>query len=265
LRDLGSRVEEQKQLAATAKAGSPAAGKDSPGKTGKEGGQEKPLRGGENQPGKEAGKDSPGKDSPEKTGENPAGGQQGKPPEKEPGKKNGPEIRKGVSELEMARASREISRLKTELESRTADLQGKLQRLAAQSEDAELPGEAKENFSAAARKNGQAGREIQQGDFAGAEKNQASAVEELEKAREEISRQLKEAKARNALQTAGLEQEESRLARKASSSSSLRATLEEDSPSSVKDDLEDSPAQGAVNNPSPAGAAVPPGAQEGSP
>ena len=207
----------------------------SPGKPAGE--QSQPADGDAKSKGEEAqgeeGKKEQGGESP---AEGPAGrkspeagkGEAGKPGEKSPqgakektsGEETAPELQKGASELELARAAQEISDLKAELESRARQFQEGLRKAGSKLKEEALPESAREGVSAAARKSRQAEESIKRDDFKAAEQGQEGAAQELERAREEVAKQLKEAMARNALQTAGLGQEEQRLSRKASSASS---------------------------------------------
>ena len=197
-------------------------GKPSQGEQGKgeqaEGAEGKKEQGGENSAEGQPGRKSPeaGKSEAGKPGEKP---QQGAKDETS-GKETAPELQKGTSELELARAAQEISDLKAELESRAGQFQEGLRKAGGKLEEETLPEAAREGVSAAEGKSRQADEAIKRDDFKAAEQGQEGAAQELERAREEVAKQLKEAMARNALQTAGLGQEEQRLSRKASSASS---------------------------------------------
>lgn len=208
-----------------------------PGERNKPGGEEKP--GGQRQGSKNPGEKDPGGGDSGK--QDPAGGEKdsSKPGEKKeegpgeqsPAQKPEPEIQKGASELEVARAAQELSRLKDELQKRSRQFQQQLQRSGGELKDAALPEEASEGVSAAEGKSRQADEEAKRDNFKGAERAHEGATEELEKAREAVAKQLKEAMARNALQTAGLEQEEQRLARKASSAAAQAGQQSQESES----------------------------------
>ena len=197
-------------------------GKPDQGEQGKgeqaEGAEGKKEQGGENSAEGQPGRKSPeaGKSEAGKPGEKP---QQGAKDETS-GKETAPELQKGTSELELARAAQEISDLKAELESRAGQFQEGLRKAGGKLEEETLPEAAREGVSAAEGKSRQADEAIKRDDFKAAEQGQEGAAQELERAREEVAKQLKEAMARNALQTAGLGQEEQRLSRKASSASS---------------------------------------------
>ena len=202
--------------------GKPSQGKPDQGEQGKgkqaEGAEGKKDPGGENSAEGQPGRKSPeaGKSEAGKPGEKP---QQGAKAETS-GKETAPELQKGTSELELARAAQEISDLKAELESRAGQFQEGLRKAGGKLEEETLPEAAREGVSAAEGKSRQADEAIKRDDFKAAEQGQEGAAQELERAREEVAKQLKEAMARNALQTAGLGQEEQRLSRKASSASS---------------------------------------------
>ena len=202
--------------------GKPSQGKPDQGEQGKgkqtEGAGGKKEQGGENSAEGQPGRKSPeaGKSEVGKPGEKP---QQGAKAETS-GKETAPELQKGTSELELARAAQEISDLKAELESRAGQFQEGLRKAGGKLKEETLPEAAREGVSAAEGKSRQADEAIKRDDFKAAEQGQEGAAQELERAREEVAKQLKEAMARNALQTAGLGQEEQRLSRKASSASS---------------------------------------------
>ena len=202
--------------------GKPSQGKSVQGEQGK-GEQAEGDTGKKEQGGESSAEGQPGRKSPE------AGkGEAGKPGEKSPqgakektsGEETAPELQKGASELELARAAQEISDLKAELESRARQFQEGLRKAGGKLKEEAQPEAAREGVSAAAGKSRQADEAIKRDDFKAAEQGQEGAAQELERAREEVAKQLKEAMARNALQTAGLGQEEQRLSRKASSASS---------------------------------------------
>ena len=202
--------------------GKPSQGKPDQGEQGKgeqaEGAEGKKEQGGENSAEGQPGRKSPeaGKSEAGKPGEKPQQGAK----EETSGKETAPELQKGTSELELARAAQEISDLKAELESRAGQFQEGLRKAGGKLEEETLPEAAREGVSAAEGKSRQADEAIKRDDFKAAEQGQEGAAQELERAREEVAKQLKEAMARNALQTAGLGQEEQRLSRKASSASS---------------------------------------------
>ena len=199
--------------------GGPVQGEQGKGEQAKAKGTEgKKEQGGESPAEKEPGRKSPevGKGEAGKPGEKPQPGAK----EKTAGEETAPELQKGTSELELARAAREISDLKAELESRAGRFQEDLRKAGGKFKEETLPEAAREGVSAAEGKSRQADEAIKRDDFKAAEQGQEGAAQELERAREEVAKQLKEAMARNALQTAGLGQEEQRLSRKASSASS---------------------------------------------
>lgn len=203
---------------------SPASEKSPGGDRPEAGGEGKPS--GKGQPetgdGGEQGKKEPGKNEPEagkeesgEPGEKTPGGSEGKVPSK----KASPEIKKGASELELAQEAQELSALKEELQKRSRDFQKRVAETGGELKDEPLPEEAIEGVSAAAEQGRKAEGETRKDNFKGAQEAHEGAAQELEKARDAISKQLKEAMARNSLQTAGFGQEEQRLSRKAASAS----------------------------------------------